>query len=287
MAERKTAMVAHAIHGSSLYQERARAALPLLVRQAHAQQPIYYSDLASELGMRNPRNLNFVLGSIGQTMIDLSESWKDEVPPIQALVINKATGLPGEGVGLWLNERSFGALSNKQQRALVDAACLSIYTYPNWERVLAELSLRAAPAITESVLKAACNFRACGESEAHRSFKEFVATNPKTVGLPKSAPATMEYCLPSGDRIDVLFEPPSEAVGVEVKAALSDAADITRGLFQCIKYRAVLEAYLASRGERPNARAILALEGLLPPALVNLRNLLGIEVFQHVRSRQG
>src|SRR5882762_1786592 len=101
--ERKTALVAHAIHGTSLYQERARAALPLLVRQAHAHQPIYYSDLASELGMRNPRNLNFVLGSIGQTIIDLSESWKDEVPPIQALVINKATGLPGKGVGLCLN----------------------------------------------------------------------------------------------------------------------------------------------------------------------------------------
>jgi hypothetical protein len=97
-----------------------------LVRQAHAQQPIFYSDLASELGMRNPRNLNFVLGSIGQTMIDLSESRGDEVPPIQALVINKATGLPGDGVGLWLNERSFGALSSKQQRALVDAACLKI-----------------------------------------------------------------------------------------------------------------------------------------------------------------
>ncbi len=249
-SERKTANVAHSIHGSSLYQERARAALPLLVRQAHAHQPIFYSDLASELGMRNPRNLNFVLGSIGQTMMDLSKSSKEEVPPIQALVVNKATGLPGEGVGLWLQERSFGALSKKQQRALVDAACLSIYTYPNWERVLMELSHRAAPAIPESVLKAACDFRGGGESEAHRSFKEFVATNPKTVGLSKLARSTMEYCLPSGDRIDVLFEPPSEAVGVEVKAAVSDVADIARGLFQCIKYRAVLEAYLASRGER-------------------------------------
>lgn len=115
--ERETAAVAHTIHGGSLYQERARAALPLLVRQAHAQQPIYYSDLAFELRMRNPRNLNFVLGSIGQTMTDLSKLWKEEVPPIQALFVNKATGLPGEGVGLWLNERSFGALSRKQQRA--------------------------------------------------------------------------------------------------------------------------------------------------------------------------
>jgi hypothetical protein len=96
----------------------------------------------------------------------------------------------------------------------------------------------------------------------------------------------MEYCLPSGDRIDVLFEPSSEAVGVEVKAAVSDTANITRGLFQCIKYRAVLEAYLSSRGQRPSARAILALEGSLPPALVDLRNLLGVEVFERVRTRE-
>ena len=171
--------------------------------------------------------------------------------------------------------------------ALVDAACLNIFTYPNWQRVLAELSLHAAPAITESVLKAACDFRGGGESEAHRAFKEFVATHPRTVGLPKSAHGTTEYCLPSGDRIDVLFELPSENVGVEVKAAVSDPADITRGLFQCIKYRAVLEAYLASRGERPSARSILALEGSLPSALVNLRNLLGIEVFEQVRNRKG
>jgi hypothetical protein len=82
--------------------------------------------------MPNPRNLNYVLGSIGQTVIELSNSWKEEVPPIQALVINKATGLPGEGIGSWLNERSFGSLSKKQQRVLIDAACLNIYTYPNF-----------------------------------------------------------------------------------------------------------------------------------------------------------
>jgi len=62
----ETAKIAGPISGKRLYQERARAALPLLVRQGHAESPIYYSELAVELGMPNPRNLNFVLGSIGQ-----------------------------------------------------------------------------------------------------------------------------------------------------------------------------------------------------------------------------
>ena len=93
-----TAKISAPISGDKLYQERARAALPLLVRQAQAGAPIFYSDLAEELGMPNPRNLNYVLGSIGQSMELLSKSWKEKVPPIQCLVINKATGLPGEGI---------------------------------------------------------------------------------------------------------------------------------------------------------------------------------------------
>jgi len=60
-----TAKISAPISGEKLYQERARAALPLLVRQAQAGAPIFYSDLADELGMPNPRNLNYVLGSIG------------------------------------------------------------------------------------------------------------------------------------------------------------------------------------------------------------------------------
>ena len=63
-----TAMAATPLSGDKLYQERARAALPLLVRQAEAATPIFYSSLARELGMPNPRNLNYVLGCIGQTL---------------------------------------------------------------------------------------------------------------------------------------------------------------------------------------------------------------------------
>lgn len=50
-----TAKIADPISGDKLYQERARLALPLLVRQAHAAAPVYYSALAAELGMPNAR----------------------------------------------------------------------------------------------------------------------------------------------------------------------------------------------------------------------------------------
>jgi len=49
--------------GDKLYQVRARAALPLLVRQASQSATVYYSDLAPELGMANERNLDYVWGT--------------------------------------------------------------------------------------------------------------------------------------------------------------------------------------------------------------------------------
>ncbi len=97
-----TAIISEPISGTKAYQVRAREALPLLVRQAEAGAPIFYSDLAEELGMPNPRNLNYVLGSIGQSLELLSKVWKVKVPPIQCLVVNKSTGLPGEGIGWFL-----------------------------------------------------------------------------------------------------------------------------------------------------------------------------------------
>lgn len=67
MAKRQTAKIANSdlLDGEKLYQERARLTLPYLVRQAKAGQTIYYSDLAEEIDIPNPRNLNYVLGAIG------------------------------------------------------------------------------------------------------------------------------------------------------------------------------------------------------------------------------
>ena len=99
-----TVRIAEPISGDSLYQLRARQALPLLVRQAEAAQQISYSHLAEELSMPNPRNLNYPLGSIGLTIENLSKAWKEKIPPIQCLVVNKSTGIPGEGAGWFLRD---------------------------------------------------------------------------------------------------------------------------------------------------------------------------------------
>lgn len=69
---------------------------------------------------------------------------------------------------------------------------------------------------------------------------------------------------------------------MEVKPASSAEADIVRGLYQCIKYVAVLEARQSVEQKPQNARAILALGGKFPRSLVGLRNMLGVSVCESV-----
>jgi hypothetical protein len=279
-----TAAIASPIDGDKLYQERARAALPLLVRQAAASKPIFYSALAEELGMPNPRNLNYVLGSIGQAMIRLSKKWKTKIPPIQCLVVNKATGLPGEGIGWFLiTKDDFGKLPLRRRREIVQAELQHIYAYPHWDEVLEELELDPTETdFTNEVTKATSGFGG-GESIAHKRLKEYVANNPHVIGLPKSTPAgSTEYGLPSGDFLDVSFKYKNSWIAVEVKSKVSGQADIVRGIFQCVKYQAVLDAVLLSQSKNQDANTILVLESKLPAHLRPLCNLLGIEVIDGV-----
>jgi hypothetical protein len=282
----ETAKIAKPIAGDKLYQQRARATLPLLVRQAHAGSSIKYGELADELGMPNPRNLNYVLGSIGQAIKALSKQWRKEVPPIQCLVINKHTGLPGEGIGWFITDKEdFRRLPKAQQRRLVEAELHKVFAFPRWFDVLRAFGLKPRLIDYADVITRASTYHGGPESEGHRRLKEYVARSPHLLNLPAHLVGEMEYPLPSGDTIDVLFGQQDEWVAAEVKSELSPEADIVRGIFQCIKYGAVIEAYQASRSLPQGARSVLVLEDEFPVALVPLKNMLGVEVLDCVTPR--
>ena len=143
MARWETAKAASHIHGDELYHERARAALPLLVRQAKAGEPITYGSLPKELGMPNARNLNRPLGSIGTSLKQLSKEWNRPIPQIQALVVNKNTRLPGPGIDELLDDSKtdFSGRSPKQRRERVKDEQSKVYDYRRWDDVLRALKL--------------------------------------------------------------------------------------------------------------------------------------------------
>jgi hypothetical protein len=233
--------------------------------------------------MPNARNLNFVLGSIGTTLRELSRTWKEEVPPIETLVVNKNTGLPGKGIDHFLGIARHVELTTKQKKVLVNAALREVFAYPKWNDVLRTLNLQPATPRAPEAVEAARGYDGGGESEAHLRFKQFIALNPSAVGLPPTfGRGVTEFCIPSGDSLDVLFRCGNKWVAVEVKSRISQEQDIVRGLFQCVKYQAVLDAWRGYEGEFAEVRTILALETSLPRSLVGLRNALGVQVAENI-----
>jgi hypothetical protein len=281
------AKAARFLIGDDLYLERARRALPLLVRQAYARKKIYYSDFANELGMSNPRNLNHVLGAVGRAIQELAAEWKQEIPPLQCIVVNKNTGIPGNGLGWFLSDlRDFARRTAVERRQIVEIELVKVFNYEKWEAVLGALNLTPlSDDPTLEGLKAEARSRGgVGECEDHRELKHFVATHPEVLGISGIGMGTTEYIFPSADRIDVVFRDSKRKrwVGVEVKGPSSDDADILRGLFQCVKYSALREAELRSDAKKENIEVILVLSGRLTPQLKQIRNLLGVEVMEGV-----
>lgn len=280
MPRNNTAVIAESFFGEKPYQRLARRSLPILVRQATSGRAITYGELANELSMPNPRNLNYVLGSIGQTLIDLDKRLEKEIPPIQCLVINQATGLPGSGVGWFIDQSDFKQLPAKQRREVVNFHLYRIFSYRQWDAVLAALDLSPLPNEHSDLIEGASRARG-GESVHHKELKEAIASDPTMIGLPKTTKlGIVEYALPSGDSLDVYFHRRNLCIGVEVKSRISDRADVVRGMFQCIKYQAVLEAKVASLGIPHDVRVVLAHDCPFPEPLVSLKNVLGVEVFK-------
>lgn len=177
------------VYGDKLYQKRAREALPLLVRQVKARSPISYSNLAEELGMPNLRNLNYVLGYIGNAFKCISEKWREEVPSIQCLVVNKKTAIPGEGISWFLTKNGdFAGRSLREKREIVKKELNDIFLYTKWSKVLEIVGIEPANPDLTLLLNEDRSVFGKGKSAAHRKLKNYVAYCPETIGLSKNPP---------------------------------------------------------------------------------------------------
>ena len=72
------------------HKARARAAWPYLVKQARLQQNITYGSIAGLLGLHH-RSARWFLSVIQEYCS------ANSLPPLQVLVVNKRTGIPGSG----------------------------------------------------------------------------------------------------------------------------------------------------------------------------------------------
>lgn len=278
--------------GDKLFQVRARSAFPILVRQAKAQQIITYTDLAKELKMPNPRNLNYVLGYIARSIRSLNKRRDDKIPYVNILVVGKNTELPGKGaINFLKNKRKFRQSNQHMKRVILDDALSDIFNFNDWDGVLLEFKLRPAESLlpNRNIIQNKINRivkYGSGESPDHKRFKNLIAQNPNLIGLPKNiGSGKIEYSFLSGDKVDILFKNKDHWIGVEVKSKRSPKEDIIRGIFQIIKYHSLLIADLIVKQKPPIVTTLLVLEGAFPSELLQLSTALGIIVKDCIKAK--
>jgi hypothetical protein len=212
------------------------------------------------------------VGSVAGALMDEIETARKDAPPINAL-ITRPNGIPGSGFAyyfdrLWREQggRHWSKLSRTSKLHVVEEIRAAVRRYAHWDEIYRKL-YRADPphrprpkTFTERDGKPAETARrpGTGESVEHRRLKEWAVANPDRLGLARAMKGVTEQPLLSGDRIDVLFSDGENFVAIEVKSMLSSEDDWQRGVYQCVKYRAVLQAQ-----ERPvptSVRAILLTE---------------------------
>ncbi len=263
----------------------------VLAHQGRTLVGITYEDLARRIGFLNknrdphPR-LGKVLGKMGHKLENIEGVFPEGIPHIQALVVmkrGKNRGIPDDGIKEFWDGYDRLSRAEKENRAFTEWPIIAGFG-SRWNSVLQQLGL---PAAVAPAVPAAPRRGRGGESQEHRALKAYVKSNPDLIGVEVGADAFEEYALPSLDTLDVLFKTPTVWTAVEVKSSISEGVpgDYERGLYQIVKYTALLQAMRRDpKYPIPEIlRVVLVLENSLPAVLVPLKTTLGITVIERFK----
>lgn len=287
----------NALQGNRWTDATARNILPLLVWCAENEKKITYGQLDAEIQRTNwGHHVNVVVygypaGAIGNALLETEQETGNKIPPINTLVVNARSGIPGRGcdyyLTTYLDEQPRNKLSDEQRKAMAEEVMKEVWQFDGWRGILHRYGLQPLrddiPALQttknrESTL-AKSGWSSEPESDAHKQLKEWIAKNPQILKSKISfGVGCTEWLFASADRIDVMFKHKGGCIGVEVKSEISNDADLERGIYQCIKYQALLRAELKARGLIPNGKAVLVVAREMPAHLQEIADLLGVSV---------
>jgi hypothetical protein len=243
-------------------------------------------------GVGHAHGMGVVLGKMGHLLQGIEGEWGEDIPPIQSLVVLKNgpnKGLPDEGIREFWSD--YPQLSRAEKVNKVRAEYERIVEFGSrWNDVLEKLDLPKVLAQKKEPITLSSfggGFGGSGESAQHKSFKEFIRQHPEIVGAQSDWEGFVEYSLPSLDQIDVVFKSSETCIAAEVKSSVSDnfPSDYERGLYQAIKYGALLKAMVLDGNYSipTKIKSVLVLESALPPQFRELAEVLGVTVIENAR----
>jgi len=248
-----------------------------------------YEELSKAVGTGSAQNANWAFGSIHALLQFLQREPKfdgENFPDISSIVTNK-NRLTG-GRGAFLSNKKLLQDSKLEQINWLELRREQVFRYPRWSEVLAYLGI--APlndlSTTRERLEKFGNAsrRRSGEGVQHQEIKDWIAMDPRRILGDLTGPFETQKEAPfwSLDRLDVSVQTPSDWIGIEVKPPSASVDEIRRGLYQVIKYRALIAAELLVRGSKQSPRCVLVLGGELPSELCELAHRFGIIPLQNI-----
>lgn len=217
-----------------------------------------YGELAAQMRLRfgeriqpNKQKYGRPLGAAAQFLIDIGREHGMDVPALTVIVVREDIGYPGKGVD-WFVQRLRNSgydLKDPRRLAILDTETKRVWRFgrERWahlERLLGPTPLpNPQPSARKLGRPPRVKRRGKGEGAAHIALKHWVAEHPERFKeFGHYTCGTFEECLQSGDSIDAMLFGPSTRLAVEVKASNATQDELTRGIFQCVKYRKTLEA---------------------------------------------
>lgn len=283
--------------GYSVPQLNSKGSLPLanwLIEAALARDTLTYGEaktrLQKELRIEGEIFSTHMGGPAGRLMDEI-HAVDPTAPLLNVILVRQGDGMPGKGAGSFMATRfSNPTLSKdgvrekkpKLWRRSFERAANEVFAYPNWPELFqqaygkpfapSEQSAYSADALsTERGL----GFGRGGEGPKHKKLREWVLENPAAVcRWAKPCRAETEVVLKSADRVDVVYYGQDHTTAVEVKSISSNDLDLERGIFQCIKYQAVMKAMDPRRYFA--VRSVLVAERKLPAHLAQLAKRHGV-----------
>lgn len=208
------------------------------------------------------------IGAVVGVLMHRIEEADPDAPLINVLVVGQNDGLPGSGAGSFMAEH-FGVEALAEEEAnkhhpdlwreysvkAADEVHQTNAAY--WRKVHRkvfgealstdtierERKQRKEGAERDGLPSGGRRYGKGGESAEHKALRLWTKNYPGKVDPRFSnAEVETEFDLLSGDRVDVMLRHRAKWIALEVKSRKSNEADYQRGVYQCVKYRAVLEA---------------------------------------------
>ena len=218
--------------------QNARLALPHLVECAQRGETITYGELGAKIGRQ--------AGAAAKLLVYI----RDEIcaprglPLLPAIVVNEKSGLPGRG---WLQEGAAWPPEDEHRRRF-EKDRDAVFAFDGWDALLEELELAPVSGSDErldgegrSYARELEKTGGAGESLPHQVLKSYVARNPRLIKVSSSEEGEQEYLFVSGDRCDVVFDLGGLGYAV-VEIKDGERAELVKGIYQTVKYRALMEA---------------------------------------------